>query len=85
MFQRSERAEWKNSKIIKRNFAEVVLILKQQPGQDILVSGSVFLFQTLMQKGLIDEYHFLMFPIVSGTRLVVDAATGALHPAFDFV
>jgi len=66
-----DRAEWKNSTIIKRNVAEEVLTLKQQPGQDILVAGSVSLVQTLMQNGLIDEYRLLTFPIVlgSGKRL----------------
>jgi dihydrofolate reductase len=45
--------------------------LKQQPGKDILVFGSATLAQSLMQRGLIDEYRLMVFPIVlaSGKRL----------------
>jgi len=75
-----DRAEWKNSTIIKRNVAEEVLTLKQQPGQDILVAGSVSLVQTLMQNGLIDEYRLLTFPIVlgSGKRLFAQGSKASL-------
>jgi dihydrofolate reductase len=75
-----DRAEWKNSTIIKRNVVEEVLTLKQQPGQDILVAGSVSLVQTLMQNGLIDEYRLLTFPIVlgSGKRLFAQGSKASL-------
>ena len=41
--------------------------LKQQPGQDILLTGSADLFHTLRQQNLIDEYHFMVYPIMVGT------------------
>ena len=40
--------------------------LKQEPGQDILIFGSVELIQSLMQEDLIDEYRLMVFPIVVG-------------------
>jgi dihydrofolate reductase len=40
--------------------------LKQQPGGDILISGSSTLVQSLMQTGLIDEYEFIVHPIIMG-------------------
>jgi len=48
--------------------------LKQQPGQDILLSGSADLVHTLMQHDLIDEYRLMGHPIVlgSGKRLFRD-------------
>ena len=49
-----EKLEWNNSKPIKGNIAEEVSKLKQQPGQDILIAGSVELIHTLMQHDLID-------------------------------
>ena len=61
-----EKAEWNNSHLIKANVAEEVSRLKQQPGQNILVFGSADLFNTLMQADLIDEYRFMVFPIVLG-------------------
>ena len=56
------------------------MTLKQQPGQDILVAGSVSLVQTLMQNGLIDEYRLLTFPIVlgSGKRLFAQGSKASL-------
>jgi dihydrofolate reductase len=66
-----DKAEWKNSNLIKKNIAEEITNLKQQPGKDILVFGSGNLVQTLKQLDLIDEYRLMVFPIVlgSGKRL----------------
>ena len=63
--------EWNNSRLIKRNVAEEVSRLKQQPGKDILIFGSGDLVHTLMQHALIDEYRLMIFPVVvrSGKRL----------------
>lgn len=59
-------AAWNNSTLIKANIAEEVSRLKQQPGKDILVSGSGRLVRTLMQHGLVDEYRLMVHPIVLG-------------------
>jgi dihydrofolate reductase len=69
-----EEAAWNNSRLIKRNIVDEVSKLKQQPGQDILLFGSADLVHTLMQHDLIDEYRFMVFPIVlgSGKRLFKD-------------
>jgi dihydrofolate reductase len=58
--------EWNNSTIIKKNVVEELAKLKQQPGQDILIFGSATLVQSLMAADLIDEYRFLVHPIVMG-------------------
>ena len=57
---------WNNSYQIKHNAAEEISKLKQQPGRDILVAGSGVLVKTLMQYDLVDEYRFLIHPIVLG-------------------
>src|SRR6266498_3340072 len=41
--------------------------LKQQPGGDILVTGSTTLARTLLRAGLVDELNLLIHPIVLGT------------------
>lgn len=66
-----EKAEWKNSTVIKGNVAEEVSRLKQQPGQDILVAGSAELLRTLMEHNLVDEYRLMVHPVVleGGKRL----------------
>jgi dihydrofolate reductase len=64
-------AEWQNSTILSTNVVEEIKKLKEPPGQHILVAGSGKLVQTLMQHDLVDEYRFMVHPVVlgSGKRL----------------
>lgn len=57
--------EWNNSTLLHSNLLEEVMKLKQQPGKKISVGGLNIASQ-LAQAGLIDEYHFLIQPIVAG-------------------
>jgi dihydrofolate reductase len=67
-------AEWNNTTIIKKNVVEEIKKLKEQSGQNILVAGSGKLVQTLMQHNLVDEYRFMVHPVVlgSGKRLFTE-------------
>ena len=51
--------------IVGGNLAEEVLALKQQPGKDICV-GSLSIASQLSARGLIDEYQFVIHPVVAG-------------------
>lgn len=55
---------WNNTKSIRVNVKEEVLKLKAQEGRDILVFGSARLVQGLTRAGLVDEYRFLVYPVV---------------------
>jgi len=57
---------WRNSTIISQNVAEEVGKLKAQPGKNIYVDGSSVLVHTLAQHNLVDEYSFLVYPLVLG-------------------
>jgi dihydrofolate reductase len=61
-----EKAEWQNSTIIKDNLAAAITQLKQQPGNEIQVEGSATLVRSLAAAGLVDEYRFLVHPIIAG-------------------
>jgi dihydrofolate reductase len=63
-----KNVEWKTARVAKQGIKEEVLELKHQPGKDILV-GSPSLIVALMQLGLIDEYQFVVHPIVLGSGL----------------
>lgn len=66
VFSRSlEPAEDKNTKIIRANLREEILKLKQEKGKNILVGG-VDIPSQLIQLGLVDEYRFMVGPIVAG-------------------
>ena len=61
-----EKAEWNNSTLIKDNIAEEITRLKQQPGKDIGISGSIALVQSLLRENLLDELRLMIHPVVVG-------------------
>jgi dihydrofolate reductase len=58
-------AEGKNTRIVRANLRDEILKLKQQPGKNIM-TGGVSLPSQLIELGLVDEYHFVVHPIVAG-------------------
>jgi dihydrofolate reductase len=62
-----KKAEWQNSKLITGNISDEIAKIKQQPGKNIVVSGSGTLVQTLIKYDLVDEYSLLVYPLVLGT------------------
>jgi dihydrofolate reductase len=66
VFSRSlASAEDKNTRIVRTNLRDEILKLKQEPGRDILVGG-VSIPSQLIELGLVDEYRFVVQPIVAG-------------------
>ena len=66
VFSRSlESAEDKNTRIVRTNLHDEILKLKQEEGKNILVGG-VSIPSQLMELGLVDEYRFVVGPIVAG-------------------
>jgi dihydrofolate reductase len=61
-----DELEWNNAELLKKDFMKEVENLKQEPGQDIAIHGSGQLLNSLMENGLIDEFHMMVFPIVLG-------------------
>lgn len=57
---------WNNSTVIDGDVAAEIAKLKAQDGQDILLSGSAELVNSLLPTGLIDEYRFMVHPLVLG-------------------
>ena len=58
--------EWENSHLIEGDVPEAVAKLKQQPGQDLVVYGSLDLVHSLLEHDLIDEYQLWVYPVVLG-------------------
>jgi dihydrofolate reductase len=66
VFSRSlTSAEDKNTRIIRGDLHDEMLRLKREPGKSILVGG-VSIPSQLVQSGLVDEYHFVVGPILAG-------------------
>jgi dihydrofolate reductase len=72
--QSSDIAEEKNTRIVRANLRDEILKLKQAPGKNIL-TGGVAIPTQLIQLGLVDEYRFVIHPVVvgEGRRLFEDA------------
>jgi dihydrofolate reductase len=66
VFSRSlNSAEDGNTRIVRGNLRDEILKLKQEPGKNILVGG-VDIAQQLIQLGLVDEYQFVIHPVIAG-------------------
>src|SRR5262249_38970557 len=65
VFSRSlEIAEGK-ARIVRTNLRDEIIRLKQEPGKNIL-AGGVDIPSQLIELGLVDEYRFVIQPIVVG-------------------
>ena len=62
---------WRNSEQLEGDLVEAVTALKNEPGKNIALSGSVSVVRQLLAAGLLDELHLLVHPIAvrKGMRL----------------
>ena len=66
VFSRSlDSTEDENTRIVRTNLYDEILKLKQEQGKNILVGG-VSVPSQLIERGLVDEYRFVVGPIVVG-------------------
>jgi dihydrofolate reductase len=63
--QSLDSPEDKKTRIVRTSLHDEILKLKQEQGKDIL-TGGVTIPSQLVGLGLIDEYHFVVHPIVLG-------------------
>jgi dihydrofolate reductase len=55
----------KNARVVRTNLRDEILKLKQEPGKNIL-AGGVDIPSQLIKLGLVDEYRFVVHPILAG-------------------
>jgi dihydrofolate reductase len=75
----TEPLEWNNSTVIQGDVANAVAALKEGEGDDLLVIGSTELVQTLVEKGLVDEFRLMIDPVVLGGGKKIFQDDGALR------
>jgi len=59
-------SEWANTEFHHDGLVEFVEKLKKEDGSDILIMGSGTIVQQLASKGLVDDYVFILSPVVAG-------------------
>ena len=57
---------WQNSRLFETLDPRVIVALKSAPGKDMIVFGSGSVVSQLTEHGLIDEYQFVVTPILLG-------------------
>jgi dihydrofolate reductase len=66
VFSRSlDSTEDTHTRIVRANLRDEILKLKQEQGKNILVGG-VDISSQLIELGLVDEYRFVVGPIIAG-------------------
>jgi dihydrofolate reductase len=61
-----DEVTWRNSRLLRELEPDVIEAMKREPGQNILVFGSGSIVSQLTEHGLIDEYQFVVNPILIG-------------------
>lgn len=61
-----ETVSWKNTRLVKGDAVDEVRKMKTEAGENIVILGSGTIVSQLSQHRLIDEYQFVLVPIVLG-------------------
>jgi dihydrofolate reductase len=71
---RAPWGSWDDARIVKTEAGQEGARLKESPGRDMVIWGSLSLAQSLVDEGLIDDYQLIVCPVVlgNGKRLFRD-------------
>ena len=61
-----DKLDWNNSTLVKTIDVAEIQKMKEAPGKDIAIFGSGILVEQLTELGLIDEYRFIVAPVILG-------------------
>jgi dihydrofolate reductase len=61
-----QKVSWKNSRLFQEFDPDAIAALKREPGKEMIIFGSGTIVSLLTEHGLIDEYHFIVSPILLG-------------------
>jgi len=57
---------WQNSTVLSGDPVEKVRDIKERPGKDIVLTGSITLTHAVIAAGLVDEFRLFVYPVVQG-------------------
>jgi len=61
-----DKVSWSNTKLVKNDLIGEIRKMKNEPGEDMAILGSGSIVSQLTDYGLIDEYQFVVIPVVLG-------------------
>jgi dihydrofolate reductase len=68
VFSRSlNKVSWNNTRLVKDDLLGEIRRMKSESGDGMVILGSGRLVSQLAQEGLIDEYHFVVNPVILGS------------------
>jgi len=70
-----EKSDWQNTKVVKGDLAKEVKKLKEDSDGDITILGSASIVAQLAEEGLVDEFQFVVNPILLGEGRTMFAGT----------
>ena len=71
---------WQNSTLLRGDVAGAVASLKKEDGGDLLLIGSPKFAQSLIEHGVVDEFRFMIDPLVLGGGKRLFADDGVARP-----
>jgi dihydrofolate reductase len=74
----TEPLAWQNTTLNRGDVASEIPKLKQQPGKDVGIAGSVALVRSLLKLGLLDRLQLQVYPVALG-----GTGTKAIFEGFD--
>ena len=67
VFSRTLReASWNNTRVVREDLAGEIRRMKEESGEGMAILGSGSIVAQLTQEKLIDEYHFVVNPVILG-------------------
>lgn len=57
---------WENTSIISGDPVEAVIALRDEPGRDVIVTGSITLAHALITAEVVDEFRMFTYPVWQG-------------------
>lgn len=74
------KVTWRNSRLLPELDAREIESIKRQPGKDLIIFGSGSIVSQLTEHGLIDEYQFVVSPLLlGGGRPLISGVSQALR------
>ncbi len=75
-----DKVNWNNTRLVKKDLPGEIRRMKSEPGSGLVIFGSGTIVSQLSREGLIDEYQFIVDPVVLGKGRTMFEGISGLQP-----